>query len=345
MARIEPNYFGVALGDAIASGAGHISEALQRRYEMQRREALMQEQQAKADQSSDENKTMQYAAQGIKFDPANPGIAQSQLIEEHMAQASRQKGDADLNRQMKEAQIKKLNFEATPQGEPSGGMRGGRKLTPEEEDKIAEAIYNGNVSLADQLSAYQKGGVTAAFIRKYPGEDMISSLAGAKARQNVGIQKPVKIIDSVLYGDPVSKTPSLIDELQQAHDALGTSQTGGLFSAIGNKSKIAYKGLSQDEQLREFNARKANLVLELSNALAGGSPTDQRIAVEVANLDPSIPKQAMQATLEAAKQALWRRRQEYMAKEIPTRGVPVEGDTSGMVTPSAPTKDPLGLFK
>lgn len=337
MPNYEPNYFGVAMGDAISAGAGHISDALQRRYETQRQNELIAKQEAEQKSKEDLNMGLNYAKEGIAYDPNNPHLA----FNEYAKIGGKNR---ELENAKTQAEIDKLKFQSTPQGE-GGGMRGGRKLTPEEEDKIAEAIYNGNVSLADQLSAYQKGGVTAAFLRKYPGEDMISNLAGAKARQNVGIQKPIKIIDSILYGDPISKTPSLMDELQTAHDTLNTSKTGGLISSIGNKAKIGYKSMTQDEGLREFEARKANLVLELSNALAGGSPTDQRIAVEVANLNPAIPKQAMQATLEAAKQALWRRRQEYMAKEIPTRGIPTVGDTSGMINQNTPTSDPLGLYK
>ena len=73
----EPNYFGVQLGQAIAGGMGNISQALQRKYEMQQREQRM-------NQMLQAQRGNMLAREGYEMSPAG--------FEQFMAQKKAERG-------------------------------------------------------------------------------------------------------------------------------------------------------------------------------------------------------------------------------------------------------------
>jgi hypothetical protein len=86
----DNSYFGIKLGEAINAGAGHIAGALQRKYDLQRQNDLLQEVRTREDMNKDEQNKMSFAAQGIDYDPANPATAFSQYMETMKAKQSRE---------------------------------------------------------------------------------------------------------------------------------------------------------------------------------------------------------------------------------------------------------------
>jgi hypothetical protein len=69
------DYFGVRLGDALAAGAGHIAQGLQRKYELQRQEELRRQQMEQAQAAQNQQMQMGFAAQGVQYDPNNPAAS------------------------------------------------------------------------------------------------------------------------------------------------------------------------------------------------------------------------------------------------------------------------------
>lgn len=117
MPKGNNSYFGVALGQAIASGAGHISNALQRKYEMQRQMELQDRQMRQQDIGTQ----AQLASKGIRYDPTqpldpsifDPLISQAQ----EQANLARRKDEADIA--MTEAQSRMF----------AGGQGGAQVIT------------------------------------------------------------------------------------------------------------------------------------------------------------------------------------------------------------------------
>lgn len=103
----DNSYFGVRMGEALASGAGHISQALQRKYQAQaeaeERKKMMEEQGKQQGQSM----RLAFAKEGIEYDPNNPEAAFSQF-----AQSSAQR--KGLEQQKLQADINKSTPGATP---------------------------------------------------------------------------------------------------------------------------------------------------------------------------------------------------------------------------------------
>lgn len=120
----DSGYFGVRLGDAIATGAGHISEALQRKYAMQRRDEEMARQREEEKAAQNQSTRLSFAKAGIDYDSENPAAA----FEAYRAKSA---GDISAEDRLREAQIKRTEFQSTPEGQ-HGGMGG----------EIPEAGYN-----------------------------------------------------------------------------------------------------------------------------------------------------------------------------------------------------------
>lgn len=118
MANQDSGYFGMKIGEALSAGAGHISDALRRKYEMQRREEEKQktldEQKAQQAQSM----RLSFASKGIDYDPMNPEAAFSQF-----SQAGKQ--DRALAQRGMEADIALKESRANM---PAGGGFGVEKL-------------------------------------------------------------------------------------------------------------------------------------------------------------------------------------------------------------------------
>ena len=114
MPRSNPSYFGVRMGEALAAGAGHISNALQRKYEMQREDELRQEALTRQQKQQDVGTQAAFALKGYKYDPNNIDPAQMDAI---IADVQKK---ANLDRQMQQAQIGALNRKDSSLKAPSG---------------------------------------------------------------------------------------------------------------------------------------------------------------------------------------------------------------------------------
>ncbi len=118
MANQDSGYFGMKLGEALSAGAGHIANALQRKYELQRQEELRQQQEAKAQAMQQQTLRMGFAQKGIAYDPNNPeasfGALQKQGVE-----------SSQLGQMKTLAEIQKLQAEAGKAGQstPPPGFR------------------------------------------------------------------------------------------------------------------------------------------------------------------------------------------------------------------------------
>lgn len=117
MPKGNESYFGVQLGQALASGAGHISDALQRKYEMQRQMELQDRQMRQQDIGTQ----AQLASKGVRYDPnqpLDPSIFDP-LISQAQEQANLARRKDEANIAMTEAQSKMF----------AGGLGGAQVIT------------------------------------------------------------------------------------------------------------------------------------------------------------------------------------------------------------------------
>jgi hypothetical protein len=79
----DSGYFGMKLGEAVSAGAGHISKALERKYDIQRQEELRRQQMEQMQAAQERNLSQQVrlsaAGQGIPI-PQTPGMTGTDLI-------------------------------------------------------------------------------------------------------------------------------------------------------------------------------------------------------------------------------------------------------------------------
>lgn len=142
MANNEPNYFGLKLGEAIASGAVPIANALQRKYALQRqKEEEERERQMMQDR---QNQIMQLtmAKEGVAYDPMNPAASFEQY-----AKSSAQ--DINLGREKTRAQIAAIQRQemtmpqaAVPQATTPAQVAVDRSFAKDYADYVAGGGYS-----------------------------------------------------------------------------------------------------------------------------------------------------------------------------------------------------------
>ena len=91
----EPNYFGMKLGEAISSGAGHISEGLRRRYELQRQNELMAKREQ--DQKANKDNERTFEMQKMGYDNTPESLAQFISDRKKQREVGGQKTQAEIN--------------------------------------------------------------------------------------------------------------------------------------------------------------------------------------------------------------------------------------------------------
>jgi len=106
MAGQDSGYFGMKIGEALSSGAGHIASALQRRYEIQRQAEMRRQEQERMQAAQQQQMQMGFAAQGVQYDPRNPAasfeamrgqVAGKRQMEEKGAMLEQAKTQAEID--------------------------------------------------------------------------------------------------------------------------------------------------------------------------------------------------------------------------------------------------------
>lgn len=116
MANQDSGYFGMKIGEALSSGAGYISDALRRKYEIQRRMEEEAREQKMAQERQNQLMSLTMAKEGVAYDPMNPAAS----FEQYAQTASKTR---DLQTRGMEADIAFKEARAKQVGE--GGMGGG----------------------------------------------------------------------------------------------------------------------------------------------------------------------------------------------------------------------------
>jgi hypothetical protein len=120
----NPSYFGVKLGESIAAGARHISDALQRKYEMQAQQeekaqalARQEEQRLKAEQLAfaPYNVYLPGKPKSVAWGPLGKDQSIMGYTEEQLGPIMKKaQEEANLSRRMKEAEISKMGQQKIP---------------------------------------------------------------------------------------------------------------------------------------------------------------------------------------------------------------------------------------
>lgn len=113
----DSGYFGLKLGEALSSGAGHIANALQRRYELQRQDQLRQEELARQNDLRNQQMQMTFASKGVAYDPKNPAAAF-----EAFRQTSQQDIEGDRARQAALIKVAMAKANMGGQGQEDTGV-------------------------------------------------------------------------------------------------------------------------------------------------------------------------------------------------------------------------------
>jgi len=254
----DMGYFGLKLGEAISSGAGHISQALQRKYELQRQADKEQEERARQEEARDQQAQMTFAAQGIDYDPANPAIAFSKFAETMAARKSREQGiageDRELARRKTEAQIREM--ERTPNARQMTPPPGYRFLP----DGTLEAIPGGPAAMSIQEKQTER-------------DEDIARKESASSSQMSGASKVLRNIDEAL-------------------DTIGWRSTGwggALFQKLPNSEARSLKNLLDPIQANIGFDRLTQMRNESKTGGALGQVSERELKLLTSTIAPLDP--------------------------------------------------------
>jgi hypothetical protein len=308
----DMGYFGLKLGEAISSGAGHISQALQRKYELQRQADKEQEERARQEEGRDQQAQMTFASQGIDYDPANPAIAFSKFAETMAARKSREQGmageDRELARRLKEAQIRNLETKSTqtalPVAKPSTAQTAvDRAFAKEYSDYVAGGGYadtQGQIRTLEGVLGELQGGKS-----KLTGPTMSMLPDSIRARlmpKSIAAQQAVE--------------QSIQRSLRQTLGAQFTEKEGEAFMKRGYDPR-----LSEQE-----NAKKLSTLIDQLKSMAQSK-------------QDAIDYYEKNGSLVGFKGKMYTLRNgELVENAIPSAMAPI------MDTAPKPASDPMGLF-
>lgn len=178
---------------------------------------------------------------------------------------------------------------------------GGGDLT-----KTAQAILAGQVP-ADffTMRGNARNQLVNEMLRIDPNADITGLLAGTNVRKKT--EQGVRLLDSIV--NPQNGAPSLTDRILSAYEKTGF----GNYPAV-NAVKRKLLEQTGNPAIKEFDNLRTSLVFELGNALAGGAPTDQRIAMEVKNWPANPSRKQVEAAISAVKEIAKARKTAYQSK-------------------------------
>lgn len=226
------------------------------------------------------------------------------------------------------ANYKDMKLGTAPK-EDSGTKYGwgyGQSLPPEEVKKIVLGIHQGTADFnkvsqrhANQVQAMWESMYGASRKDGKPPESISEYKGASGAVANTQINKAIRTIDSVLKGNEVGDK-SLLDEMEEVHAKLDMRMASelGPFTRVANKATAWYKEQSGNSDFIAFNTLKASLGAEISSALsAGGVPTDMRMEVELANIQPDVPHEAFKKVMDTTRSVLQARRDFFSSSMTP----------------------------
>jgi len=258
----DPGYFGLKLGEAIASGAGHISEALQRKYERQRQ--AQKEEEALKRQQAAQLLTLKsgMAAQGAPIPLGPVGANPDMLINEFAQYMAKKKAgqeqismeDRDLSRRKTEAEIAKMGKEPTSkQMTPPPGYR----FLP---NGALEAIPGGPAAMSIQEKQTER-------------DEDIARKESASSSQMSGASKVLRNIDEAL-------------------DTIGWRSTGwggALFQKLPNSEARSLKNLLDPIQANIGFDRLTQMRNESKTGGALGQVSERELKLLTSTIAPLDP--------------------------------------------------------
>jgi hypothetical protein len=202
----------------------------------------------------------------------------------------------------------------------------GQTLPQDAVDRIVLGIHQGTADF-NKVSQRHANQIQAAWERKYgasrkdgqPPESIVEYRGASGALANTQMNKAVRTIDSVLKGNEQGD-PSLLDEMEEVHSRLDMRKASelGVFTRAANKATAWWKEQSGNPDFIAFNTLKASLGAEISSALsAGGVPTDMRMEVELANIQPDVPHEAFKKVMATTRSVLQARRDFFSSSMTP----------------------------
>lgn len=310
---IDSGYFGMKVGEALTSGAGHISEALQRKYAMQKRQEEIDKQEVERKRIMDiQNKhnafqtNMQLGSMGVDvqahpYDPMNPE-ASLQYMQPYF---TKKQEAAALAGAKTQAEIDRINRESEMGGtKPPAGYRptaqGNLEMIPggpadlkaqAEMTKTKESQATQDERIANTKMRVDKAIERLGFFTTGLGADTLSKIGGTDARSLKGDLDTIKAnlgFDRLTQMRNESKTGGALGNVSDRELTLLTAAAASLDQ--GMKKKDLEANLLQIKEILDkaksfpdgMSATADNGMIRVMNKQTGKTGSMPK-----ANFDPS----------------------------------------------------------
>lgn len=270
MPKGNESYFGVQLGQALASGAGHISNALQRKYEMQREDELRAQALARQEEAQLKNEQLAFAQQGValpgkpravNFGPMGANQPMTGYSEEQLSPLilAHQK-QMEMQQQMQQAKINDMGdggqkapagYRPTKQGNlemiPGGpaDLKAQAEMTKTKESQATQDSRIENTKMRVDKAISRIGFSTTGL-----GADTLAGLGGTEARGLKGDLDQIKAnlaFDRLTAMRNESKTGGALGNVSDRELALLSASAGSLDQ--GMKAADLRANLDQIKQI------------------------------------------------------------------------------------------------